>query len=205
MDCYIGMIFPWAANYAPENFLFCAGQTLPIASYQALYAVIGVTYGGDGRTNFMLPNLCGRVPVGVGTAPQLPTITLGQTGGQSSLALSVSNLPPHNHAATFRPSAPPTVNATLQAGSSTGTTTTPAGNFLTNVADGMNQTDAIYASKASAGTLGAIGGLSASLSGSITGTVATANTGSGVPIQVAPPFLGINYIICTIGLFPSRP
>jgi hypothetical protein len=67
----IGEIRIMAFTYAPMGWAFCNGATLPIAQYQALYAVIGTTYGEDGRTNFMLPNLQGRAPIGSGNGPLL--------------------------------------------------------------------------------------------------------------------------------------
>jgi len=201
----MGMIFPWAGSYAPENFLFCAGQTLSIQQYAALYAVIGITYGGNGTSNFMLPNLCGRIPIGAGTSTPGGTYTAGEEGGQATLPMTIANLPPHSHTSTFTPSGSPTVNAVLMAGSGTGSTNNPTGNFLTNIVESGGTTDPVYAPKASAGTLGALGGLSAALSGSFGGSVTVGITGSGAPISTMPPFLGVNFIICVMGLFPPHP
>lgn len=77
---HIGSVSLFAGNFAPRNWAFCEGQLLEISSYDALFSIIGTTYGGDGRTNFALPDLRGRVVVGVGTDAGLPTVDLGERG-----------------------------------------------------------------------------------------------------------------------------
>jgi microcystin-dependent protein len=201
MDCYIGLIFAFAGNFAPMNFMLCAGQTLQISQYQALFAVIGALYGGNGSSNFMLPNLCARFPVGADSGR---TIALGKAGGAVQQAIGINNLPSHTHVATFTPSGSPTVNASLFGSPNVGSSTDPAGNFIANVSDSGGGTDAIYAPKASAGTPAAIGGLSVSVSGNFGGSVANALTGSSVPLSIMPPYQAINYIICVNGLYPMQ-
>ena len=78
---YIGEIFLFAGNFAPAGFALCNGQLLPIAQYTALFSILGTTYGGDGRTTFALPDLRGRVPVGVGNGPGLTNRPWGQRAG----------------------------------------------------------------------------------------------------------------------------
>lgn len=97
MDFYIGQILMFAGNYAPQNWAFCQGQLYPIASYNALFAILGTQYGGDGRTTFALPDLRGRVAVGTGSGPGLTPRSNGQKFGQESVALTVPNLPSHSH------------------------------------------------------------------------------------------------------------
>ncbi len=77
MDDFIGSIKMWAVSYEPEGWFFCDGRLLPIVQYQALYALLGTTYGGDGRTNFALPDLRGRIPVGAGQNYQSNAHQLG--------------------------------------------------------------------------------------------------------------------------------
>ncbi|HSM88282.1 MAG TPA: tail fiber protein [Candidatus Limnocylindrales bacterium] len=79
-------------NFPPKGWAFCNGQVLPISQNQALFSILGTTYGGDGRTNFALPNLQGRVPVHTGNG-----INLGQPGGEAAHTLSISEMPAHNH------------------------------------------------------------------------------------------------------------
>ena len=99
MDPYIGEIRIFAGTYAPEGWLFCQGQTLPVAQYQALFAVIGITYGGDGRKTFALPDLKGRVPISQGQGKGLSPYGLGKAGGEITATLSVSQIPTHSHRA----------------------------------------------------------------------------------------------------------
>jgi microcystin-dependent protein len=92
MDPFIGEIRAFAGNFAPVGWFLCQGQTLPIAQYQALFAIIGTTYGGNGTSDFQLPNLQGQTMVGVGTSPSGQVYELGQTGGAGTTAtVSVQN------------------------------------------------------------------------------------------------------------------
>ena len=96
-DVMIGEIHLFAGNFVPRNWAACDGRLLPISQYQALFAILGTTYGGDGRTNFALPDLRSRVPVGAtvtGGRPATATpYTLGQTVGSETNTLNMSLLP----------------------------------------------------------------------------------------------------------------
>ncbi|NIR27710.1 MAG: phage tail protein [candidate division Zixibacteria bacterium] len=94
---FIGQIMPWPINYAPKDWAFCDGRLLSIAEYSPLFALIGTTYGGDGRTTFGLPDLRGRVAVGAGAGPGLTNYYLGQSGGMERVTLTANNLPEHTH------------------------------------------------------------------------------------------------------------
>src|SRR6202043_3373119 len=85
-------------NFAPQNWAFCNGQSLPISQYDALFNLIGTTYGGDGVTTFNLPNLQGRVPMHQGTG-QFAT-TLGQAQGTTQVTLTPATMPAHTHTIT---------------------------------------------------------------------------------------------------------
>jgi microcystin-dependent protein len=98
--------------YAPKGWALCNGQLLPIAQNQALFALLGTTFGGNGQTTFALPDLRGRVPIHVGAGH-----TLGERGGEQAHTLSISELPTHTHL----------VNASSSA---TGGVATPNGNYL---------------------------------------------------------------------------
>jgi len=93
----LGEVTLFAGNFAPRGWAFCHGQLLPINQYQALFSILGTTYGGDGRTTFALPDLRGRVPVGVGYGPGLSDIRLGQKAGYEAVQLTVNQLPAHLH------------------------------------------------------------------------------------------------------------
>ena len=91
---FIGQILIFSFNFAPKGWAMCNGQLLPINQNQALFSILGTTYGGDGRTTFGLPDLRGRVPVYVGQG-----ITLGEKGGEEAVTLNISQMPAHNHIA----------------------------------------------------------------------------------------------------------
>src|SRR6185369_2422952 len=99
-------------NFPPKGWALCNGQLLPINQNQALFSLLGTTYGGDGRTNFALPDLRGNVPIHVGNGH-----TLGERGGEQAHTLSISELPSHTH----------TVNVNSSA---TNGVATPNGNYL---------------------------------------------------------------------------
>lgn len=89
---FLGEIKIISWNFPPKGWTFCNGQLLPINQNQALFSILGTTYGGDGRVNFGLPNLQGRMPVHVGNG-----ISLGEVGGETAHTLNISELPAHNH------------------------------------------------------------------------------------------------------------
>src|SRR3974390_3198083 len=88
-------IFPF--NFAPKGWAFCDGQILPLSQYTAVFALIGTFYGGDGRSNFALPNLQGNTPVGMGQGPGLSFYEIGQSGGSDTVTLLDSEMPQHSH------------------------------------------------------------------------------------------------------------
>jgi len=96
-DSFMGEIRIFANDFAPRNWAYCDGQLLSILQYAELYSLIGTTYGGDGSSTFALPNLQGRVPLGVGQGPGLSEHNLGQTGGSQTVTLQLSEIPAHTH------------------------------------------------------------------------------------------------------------
>ena len=100
-------------NFPPKGWAFCNGQLLPINQNQALFSILGTTYGGDGMRTFGLPNLQGRAPFHIGNG-----IVLGEMGGETAHTLNISELPAHNHI--------------MQASNVAATTNAPAGNLLAN-------------------------------------------------------------------------
>ncbi len=97
MEFFIGQICLFGFNFAPQGWMFCNGQLLPIAQYQALFALLGTTYGGDGVTTFALPNLQGRSAVQFGQGPGLSFFQIGEQGGSEQVTLTQGNLPAHTH------------------------------------------------------------------------------------------------------------
>ena len=94
---YIGKIKLYAGNYIPADWMICDGKLLPVDEYDSLFKLLGTTYGGDGVTNFALPDLRGRVPIGAGQGNGLSPCALGEIGGAETVTLTVDEIPYHTH------------------------------------------------------------------------------------------------------------
>src|SRR6476469_6254963 len=99
MPPYVGEIRMFAGNFAPNGWLFCEGQPLPISENDVLFTLIGTTYGGDGQETFNLPNLASRVPIHMGTSPSGITYQTGGMAGTEEESLTAQQIPVHNHPA----------------------------------------------------------------------------------------------------------
>jgi microcystin-dependent protein len=176
---YLGAIFIFAGNFNPSGYLLCQGQLLPISQYAALFSILGTTYGGNGTTNFALPDLQGRAPIGQGNGAGLPPVVLGEKAGVGSVTILTSNMPAHNH----------TINCDSNANDTTNLS--PANSFA-----------------GAQGTVGQGGSGVANFSpGPANATMAPTSVsiaGQGQPLNIQNPFLGVNYIIAIAGIFPSR-
>jgi microcystin-dependent protein len=199
METYMGTIVAWAPNYAPSQWLFCLGQTLSISANNALFAILGTTYGGNGTTTFQLPNLAGRVPVGVGTGAGLTTYTLGEVGGTEKVTLNITNLPSHTHVATVAGLAINSITIKASSQDATDHAPSPTANSIAApiyIGDGSQVAGFNNVAPDTA--------LSVAASGTISGTVTNALTGGNIPVPIIQPYLALNYIICTQGIFPPR-
>lgn len=128
LEPFIGLIAMFGFNFAPRGWAFCAGQLLPIAQNTALFSLLGTTYGGNGTTNFALPNLQSRVPIGMGTGPGLSNYQIGQTGGEENHTLLSTEMPQHSHFMTGSSEAPA---QNSPAGGSLGTTARGVNSYTT--------------------------------------------------------------------------
>jgi microcystin-dependent protein len=97
MDPFVAEIRIFPFNFAPKGWAFCDGQILPLSQNTALFSLLGTTYGGDGKSNFALPNMQGNVPMHPGQGPGLSLHDLGETGGSDTVSLLESEIPSHNH------------------------------------------------------------------------------------------------------------
>ena len=95
---FVGEIRMFGGNFAPRGWALCDGQLLSVSQNDALFALLGTIYGGDGRTTFALPDLRGRLALSEGRGPGLTTRTQGARGGSETETVAAANLPPHNHA-----------------------------------------------------------------------------------------------------------
>jgi microcystin-dependent protein len=98
MDPFVAEIRIFPFNFAPKGWAFCDGQILPLSQNTALFSLLGTTYGGDGKSNFALPNMQGNVPMHPGQGPGLSLHDLGETGGSDTVSLLESEIPSHSHA-----------------------------------------------------------------------------------------------------------
>ncbi|WP_319505317.1 tail fiber protein [Bacteroides graminisolvens] len=180
MDAYIGEIRTFSGNYAPEGWHICDGTQLTIQGNEMLYSLIGTTFGGDGRTQFGLPDLRGRMAISQGTGTALTDRTLGQSGGNESVQLVTPDMPVHNHL--------------VKVDTADGSVATPStGTFLGKMIS------------PEATVLGYLPGSSItprSIELDNTSTIAT--TGGNVPHNNIMPSMAITYIICTTqGIYPT--
>lgn len=225
MDPILGQIILWPVPWVPQGWALCDGSLLPVNQYQALYTLIGNTYGGTYPNNFALPDLRNRVPLGTqlmtgpGVATGAATSTVSATG-TGAISIGVGNLPSHSHTAAFTPTgggaaSPVTVQVVNGTG---GGGTVAAGSYLGAApAGGAQQAGVFYPGTPapSPTSLVALGGVSGGGGGITGGTVTVANTGGGaaVPVQVTVPVavstlqpaLSMNFIIAVVGLYPQRP
>jgi microcystin-dependent protein len=173
-DAMIGTISMFAGNFAPRGYALCQGQLLSISQNTALFSIIGTYYGGNGQTTFALPDLRGRSPVGVGNGPGLTPISIGQQGGTSAITLTMANLPPHSHA----------VNC-----DNTGQTSTAPSGLIPGLSDDRTTSLPVYSGAAA---------------NAVMNPQTVGVSGNSFPLDGDDPYLGINFIICTQGVFPSR-
>ena len=176
MEAYIGQIEAFAFNFAPTGWAMCAGQLLSIAQNSALFAILGTTYGGNGVQTFALPDLRGRISLGVGTGPGLPPATLGERSGEETHTLLWTEVPPHSHNVNA-------VNNGIIGGSNT------PGPSVTLGSSRISGSGAV-ANLYSATTPSA--------------PMTNVNFVGGQPHENRMPYLAMNYCIALVGLYPSR-
>ncbi|MEZ5017082.1 MAG: tail fiber protein [Flavipsychrobacter sp.] len=186
-DGTLGEIRIVAYNFTPQNWAVCYGQYLPINTNQALYAVLGTIYGGNGFTEFQLPDFRGRVPIQFGQGVGQPNYNLGNRGGELFHQLTIEETPAHKHTMTAQISM--------------------AGNVKSSSDDSSNVDDPTNANPSlglkmysdSAADV-AMGTSPVTVSGSMSmETAGLSNTHLNVQ-----PFVTMNYVICVQGLFPTR-
>ncbi|AWJ82141.1 phage tail protein (plasmid) [Azospirillum sp. TSH58] len=222
MEVYLGLVIPFTGAYAPQYTAQCLGQQFQVSQNQALFAITGAMYGGNGTTNFNLPDLRGRVMIGSGTSPYLNNQTLnpGNFGGVANNTLTQQNLPAHIHAATFSPvgsstSATVTAAAAIPVSTVDGASSTPLGGnnylgalrFNDTVGAGVELVGP-YSSGTAPNGSALVGSATGTVTmGGLTGTVSI-SAGGGVtnptPVNNMQPYLALTMLIVTSGIFPMR-
>ncbi|MBO2010989.1 phage tail protein [Hymenobacter negativus] len=175
-ESFLGELRPIGFGYAPKGWMLCQGQTLPIAQNQALFSLLGTTYGGNGQTTFNLPDLRSRVPIGQGQLLGQSNYVLGQTGGVESQTLLPAQLPSHSHV----------VQGTMVPDTATDNGA-PTGEYIGTGT--LNQ----YSKGPKNAPMAA---------NAVTGTASL--TGNSQPHENRQPYIAMNYAICLQGIFPSR-
>ncbi len=175
---FIGQITLFPYNFAPLGWAFCAGQLLPISQNTALFSLLGVQFGGNGTSNFALPDLRGRAPIGQGQAPGLQSYSMGDVQGAETVTLTTATTPAHSHA--------------FGAFAAAATTNAPNGALPAEGQSGGRGGGPVntYTTAGSPVSLAA-------------GQVAAA-TGGGAPHTNLQPYLTANWCIALQGVFPAR-
>lgn len=175
MEGTMAVVTTVAYESTPKNWAQCNGQLLAINSNQALFSLIGTTYGGDGRTTFALPDLRSRTGVGTG----ITNYQLGQISGSTTATLTINNMPAHNHNGA--------INLSLGANNTSGFESAPQDNYM---GSGISNSFSTNSNTPLANPL------------SMQATIG--NAGGSQPFSVQSPYLAINHIICITGIFPQR-
>jgi microcystin-dependent protein len=197
MEGTIGEIRCFAGDFSPKNWAFCNGQQMAIAQNQALFAILGTTYGGNGVSTFALPNMQSRTPVGTGKS-----YVMGSIGGAENVTLQTTQIPAHTHIPTVTAgTAPGSGTLTINGTGAPAIAFDPKGNLL--AADDGSGAVVIYAP--STAPVVAMSPKAISIAGTIAApTINVALAGSSQPHSNIQPSLGINFVICLYGIFPSR-
>jgi len=177
-DPYIGEIRPFAFNWAPYGWLLCDGKQYNVTQFAALYQVIGSTYGGN-NTVFMVPNLKGMAPIGMGAGTGLTPRNLNDRPGAEQVTLTTNQMPSHTH----------TANAEMEAA----TTPNPAGMIVASVKSGSTGNPKFYKEAAQVANLVAMNAATVS------------SVGSGQAHENRQPYQVFNFCIAWMGIFPTRP
>jgi microcystin-dependent protein len=180
---FLGQVEVFAFNFPPKNWAVCAGQLLPINQNQALFALLGTTYGGNGQTTFGLPDLRGRVAIGAGNGAGLLPYTLGQVGGEENHTLIQSEMAAHNHTLNVDSATAATNNTNAPS------TSVVLGQTIGTPAQGNTFNLLLYTSGSPSGTLDPH-------------TIGTSGNSQGHLNQM--PYLTLNFCIALTGIFPSR-
>jgi len=199
---YVGSICMTASTFCPVNYLEADGRTLDIADHQVLFAVISNQFGGDGRTDFALPDMRGRSAVGIGKGPALnQTVAMGQQRGSEEQVLTVANLPKHSHKVNVTESA---IQIDLEVSADRADLFEAAdGAYLgvpfARVYDGEHPVT-MYRSTISQPV--ELGGLDAFINPT---EFKVESVGEDQPVSTLPPQIGLRYCIAYRGYFPPRP
>jgi microcystin-dependent protein len=196
MDNYLGQIMQVGWSFANTGWANCNGALIPISQNQALFALLGTTFGGNGTQTFGLPDVQGRVLIGQGQGAGLSNYVWGQKSGTENTTLTVSNMPAHSHTGT---ASGLTGTLLVDGTANSGTLNVPAPNSVLASPPNAGQAQVkIYAPAGSSATV-PINGVT--ITG---GSVTIGLTGNGLPFPILQPYLAVWTLIATQGIFPTR-
>ncbi|WGS53362.1 tail fiber protein [Paraburkholderia sp. D15] len=200
-DQYLGEIRMVGFNFAPAGWALCQGQIVSIAQNNALFALLGTTFGGTGTTTFGLPDFQGRGPVGTGSGPGLAPVVWGEISGAESTTILQSQMPIHSHVATVTGGGTGTAQISVPATTATtNTTATPGPTTVLAQGSSGGHAATIYSTSAANTNF-------APFNASVTTTAPTIvnqAAGGSQPISLRNPFLGTTFIIAMQGVYPTR-
>ncbi|RAS23467.1 phage tail protein [Paraburkholderia bryophila] len=201
-DPYLGEIRMVGFNFAPVGWALCQGQIMSIAQNNALFALLGTTFGGTGTTTFGLPDFRSRSPVGTGQGPGLSSIEWGEVSGNESTTLLQTQMPIHTHVATASGGGTGNVQISVPATTTTtNTTATPGPTTVLAPGSSGGHAATIYSTAAANTTL-------LPFSAPVTTTpptIVNQLAGGSQPVGLRNPFLGTTFIIALQGIYPTRP
>jgi microcystin-dependent protein len=177
---FIGEIRIFGFNFPPRNYAFALGQLLPISQNTALFSILGTTYGGNGTTNFALPNFSGYAPMGNGNGPGLSAYVLGEISGETTVTIDTSTMPTHTHSvigAVPTPANPAQVAGTPSSSAFLGT----SGPNFAYTAPPVDPATLVNMAP-----------------------TAISATGGGQPHSNQQPLLVLNFCVALQGIFPPR-
>lgn len=213
-DQFIGDIAIFAGDYPPPGWLLCDGQILPIDKHQALYCLIGAVYGGDGKTTFAVPDLRGRVLVqstnGANLTPSVTSSMPGTHGGSEVYNIPPRPLPQHTHTATFAGGYITPLSVEIAVSKNAGTKPDADDNLLATYRSTPSATPGnLYVNPPDAGPKGKLAEVKFPGGGPLpVGKVKVDPAGqqsvSETPLNIMQPWLALNYMIATTGMFPFR-
>lgn len=187
----MGTIKIFAFNFAPRTWALCNGQLMAISQNAALFSLLGTTYGGNGTTNFALPDLRGRSMVGVGQGPGTSLISWGQIAGTENSSLNMNTMPMHIHPLTSA-AANLTTTITAHVDSTLSNETDNGGNTFSS----GGSTPSVYCEPVT--TLSKVGGMVNTITGG------PAPVGGNIPFGIRNPYVAMTHCILLSGIFPSR-
>lgn len=175
-DPLLGQMMLFGGNFCPRGWTAADGKLLAISQYQAVFSIMGTTYGGDGRTTFGMPDLRGRAPISVGSGPGLPNYAQGSKGGSTEFSVRVANMPSHTH------------TGTIAASPEDGNTNAPVRNSFAKSTNGANS----YITGDPA------------VNNMHPNVLRINPTGGSLPVNKVSPYLTLQWCVALQGVFPSR-